>query len=54
MQRDKDIDDLYQFFTVVEQDQAVGINIVDTIEEYIARKDEGVRQNVRTVLSLTL
>lgn len=54
MQRDKDIDDLYQFFTIAEQDQAVNINIVDTITEYIGRKDNSLRPKARNALTAVL
>ncbi len=54
MQRDKDIDDLFQFFTVAEQDQAVNINIVDTIAEYVGRKDNSLRPKAKNALTAVL
>ncbi len=54
MQRGKDIDDLYQFFIAVEQDQVVNIDIFDTIAEYIGRKDSSLRPKTRNALSAVL
>ena len=54
MHRDKDIDDLYQFFIAVEQDQVVNIGIIDTIAEYVGRKDSNLRPATRNALTAVL
>lgn len=48
MLSNKDLNDLYQLFLVIEQNNSIGINIIDTLEAY--KKDENVRSHVKTIL----
>ena len=48
MMSNKDLNDLYQLFLVIEQNNSIGINIIDTLESY--KKDEGIRSKTRNIL----
>lgn len=48
MLSNKDLNDLYQLFLIIEQNNSIGINIIDTLEAY--KQDDGVRPKVKTIM----